>query len=344
VTSWQSELQLEWQFQLDDLVTSIVCSLNGHGWVASSAGGEVIWNGEQGDVVYLHAADGLSIDSLAFSADGRWLAAGGQAGAVWVWNCQQTNLPPQFVQKINIGNWIEHLAWHPIESHLAIGYGAQVQVWNIPAATQLDHWQLKSSIFDLAWHPTGQYLAMAGYKGVQLKTHHSADPPVYCIEVDTASLKLAWSAHGRYLAAGNLDRTLTIIDWQNPAAQWTLAGCPGKIRQLVWIAASPHPCVAVASGAAIILWQLNPATMSWEGQCLDGHQDTVTALIAHPSQPIIGSGARDGYTCLWSLQGDIPQIITDDQTPLTTLAWPPQADYLLTGSQIGTIGLWRIPA
>jgi WD40 repeat protein len=345
VENWQSELQLEWQGQLNDLVTVLACAPNGRGWVASSAAGELVWNAGWLDLVQLQAANGKSIDSLAFSADSRWLAAGGQAGELLIWNCADANLPPQFVQKISIGKWIEHLVWHPIESHVAISYGAQVQVWDIPTATQISHCEFdKSSIFDLAWHQTGKYLAMAGYKGIQIESLQVENPPIQKIVVDTASLQLAWSGDGRYLAAGNLDRTLTIIDWQHPAEQWTLAGCPGKIRQIEWIAASPNPCFAVASGIAIVLWQLNPANMTWDGLFLEGHQDTVVALAAHPQQPIIGSGSTDSYTCLWSLQGDIHQIITDHNTPLTTLAWHPDADYLLTGSQMGSIGLWQIPA
>ncbi len=344
VENWR-ELQLAWQGQIDDLVTALVFAPNGRGWVASSAAGEVVWNAGLLDLVQLQAADGQSIESIAFSADSCWLAAGGQTGALLIWNCADTELPPQLVHKINIGKWIEQIAWHPIESHLTISYGAQVQVWDIPTATEIASRKFaKSSIFDLAWDQTGTYLAMAGYKGVQIESLLAENPPIEKIEVDTASLKLTWSGNGHYLAAGNLDRTLTIIDWQQSEVQWTLTGCPGKIRQIEWIAASTHPCLAVASGNAIVLWQLNPANMTWEGLFLEGHQDTVAALAAHPHQPLIGSGSSDGYICLWSIQGDIHQIITDNDTKFTALAWHPDGDYLLTGSQTGSIGLWRIPA
>jgi WD40 repeat protein len=344
VEDWR-ELQLAWQGQLDDLVTVLVCAPNGRGWVASSARGELVWNAGLLDLVQLQAADGQSIDSTAFSTDSRWLAAGGQAGEVLIWDCTDANLPPQFAHKLRIGRWIEHLVWHPIEPYLAVSYGAQVQVWDIPTMTAIATWKFaKSSIFDLAWHQAGKYLAMAGYQGVQIETLQPEQPPTQRISVATASIKLAWSHNGRYLVAGNLDRTLTIIDWQNPQEQWTLTGCPGKIRQILWVKVSSNPCLAVASGTAIVLWQLNPDTMTWEGLFLEGHQDTVAALAVHPSQPIIGSGSLDGYTCLWSAQGEIGQIIVTDHAPVTTLAWHLNADYLLTGSQLGSIGLWQIQA
>jgi WD40 repeat protein len=344
VKNWQAQLQLEWQYQLNDLVTAIVCAPNGHGWAASSAAGEIIWNAGLTDPVILQPSNGHSINSIAFSADSRWLAAGGQAGILLIWNCEDCHLPPQLVSKIEIDKWIEHLAWHPIESALAISYGSQMQVWDIPNSTLAKQHENRSSIFDLAWHPTGEYLAMSGSKGVQIWAYSDSKVPIQHIEVATASIVITWSRTGCYLAAGNLDRTLTIVDWRQPDDLWTLTGCPGKIRQMTWLEGSTTPCLAVASGTAVLLWNLNPAATTWNGQLLEGHQDTVGTLVAHPALPIVASGSSDGYLCLWSEQGEIHQIITDSISKFTTLAWHPQSEYLVTGSQSGAIGLWTIPA
>ena len=97
----RSELQLAWQGQLNDRVTAIACAPDGRGWAASSAAGEVIWNAGLSEIVVLQKANGQPIDRIAFSADSRWLAAGGQAGQLLIWNCDDTNLPPQLVHKIN---------------------------------------------------------------------------------------------------------------------------------------------------------------------------------------------------------------------------------------------------
>jgi WD40 repeat protein len=345
VTNWQSELQLEWQGQLDDLVTAIACAPNGLSWAASSAAGEVVWNPRQGDLVKLQAVDGQSIEQIAFSADSRWLAAGGQAGSLSIWNCEDFHQTPKLVNQIKIGKWIEHLAWHPIESQLAISHGSQLQIWDIPKSSELatDKFD-KSSIFALAWHPTGAYLAMAGYKGIQIWTAQGTKEPIQQIELDTASLEIAWSRDGCYLAIGNLDCTLTIVDWHHPTERWTLTGCPGKIRQICWIASDITPCLAVASGNTVVLWQLTADSSTWEGQCLEGHQDIVTALAAHPQCPIVAAGGADGYTCLWSVEGEIYQIITAGTSQFTALSWQPNSEYLLTGSQLGSIDLWAMPA
>jgi WD40 repeat protein len=344
VANWQSELQLEWQGQLDDLVTTIACSPNGQSWVASSAAGEVVWNPRQQDLVKLQAADGQSIDRIAFSADSRWLAAGGQSGQLLIWDCKDPRRPPELIHQMKIDKWIEHLAWHPIESQLAVSYSSQVEIWDLPTAKKISTYKFdKSSIFDLAWHPDGAYLTMAGYKGIQIWSYRDSKAPIQRIELDTASLEIAWSQDGRYLAVGNLDRTLTILDWHHPTERWTLAGCPGKIRQIVWVTSST-PCIAVASGIAVVLWQLTADGITWSGQCLEGHQDTVTALAAHPQYPIVASGGADGYVCLWSVTGEIYQIIAAGTSQFTALDWQPDSEYLLTGSQLGSLELWAMPA
>jgi WD40 repeat protein len=346
--NFRSELHLEWQGQLSDLVTAVVCSPNGHGWAASSAAGEVVWNAGLGELVVLQAADDRfsTGEEIAFSADSRWLAAGGQAGQLLIWNCDDPDLPPQLVCTVDCGKWIEHLVWHPTDPELAVSCGAHIKIWDVLTSTEIVTWKFdKSSIFDLAWHPAGEYLAVAGYKGLQIWSPRHSNAPKHRIDVDTASINIAWASDGRYLAAGNLDRTLTIVDWHNPDDSWILQGCPGKIRRLIWIAGTTTPCLAVASGTTIVIWNLTPDATSWNGRLWEGHQGIVAALAAHPDEPILASGSADGYTCLWSVDGEIEQILTDPiVSGFTTLGWHPDRQYLVTGSQSGSIGLWLIPA
>jgi WD40 repeat protein len=338
-----SGLQLQWQAQLSDLVTAIAWSPIGRGWVASSAAGEIRWietsaqTGDQHEVVLI-APTGNSIDNLGFSADGQWLAAGGQTGQVFIWLCPP-GMSPQLVRILEFQVWIDKLVWHPHRAELAIGCGGKIQIWEAAKPLEPIFWSCdRPSIFALAWQPDGNEFAVAGYQGVDIWAPTSQVPLRHKLTVDTASIQLAWSPDGRYLAAGNLDRSLTIVDWQHPDDPWILQGCPGKIRQLVWLAHTDLPCLAVATGEAIVVWDL--ATEEWSGQLLTGHQGVVTTIAAHPDLPLLISAASDGSACIWSAQGEIEQIITNTLSGFTTLAWQPHEMCLATGSQMGEIGLW----
>jgi WD40 repeat protein len=335
-------LQLEWQTELDDLITELAWSPNGRDWVGSSAAGRVVWVSHQHEPAILRESDGYSIDGLGFSADGLWLAAGGRSGKLSIWSCPTVDLPPQLAITIEIGGWIEHLAWHPTDCQIAIVNGRQIAIWDIQTNTQIISWNFdKSSVFDLAWHPGGEYLAVAGYKGVQVWQRGTEVDSFYRLAVDTASLTVAWSPDGRYLVAGNLDRTLTLLDWHQPQDPWILQGCPAKIRHLTWLHCQ-IPSLAVSSGTAIVLWTLTPDCLDWTGSVLEGHEGVIGTISAHPQTPMLISGDTDGYACLWSKAGSIEQIITTDLSEYTAFSWHPQGDYLATGTKMGEIGVWSV--
>lgn len=47
-------------------------------------------------------------------------------------------------------------------------------------------------------------------------------------------MAIAWSTDGKFIAEGNLDNTLTVVEWDCPAEPWVMRGFPGKVRQLAW--------------------------------------------------------------------------------------------------------------
>lgn len=338
---YRSELELSWQGRASDLITDFAWSPTGTSWAACAANGEVAWNNGSDELDFLKLADDRSIDRVAFSADGRWLAAGGQSGKLYLWNCDDRQLSPQLVTTIAIDRWIERLVWHPTVPHLAISYDRHVKLWDAIAECEIAKWQFdRSSVFDLQWHPDGAALAVAGYKGVQIWSPGDDTAVVERLATDTATLHLAWSEDGRYLAAGNLDRTLTLIARQHPDDPWILQGCPSKIRQLCWLAGVTSPCLAVASGTELLLWESSQAATEWSGRIGSGHQSNITALTAHPQFAVPTSGDNDGYLCLWSIAGEIEQIYRNSVSGITTLDWHKHANYLACGHLNGEVELW----
>ncbi|NJM57398.1 MAG: hypothetical protein HC857_08125 [Synechococcales cyanobacterium RU_4_20] len=109
-------LEFSHQTQLGDYITALAWSPL-DGWLAGAAGNGVVQLIQGGEcsvweVSVLQAGQLYSIDAIGFSADGQWLAAGGQNGAIALWQIHQAGAE-HFDTLECASTWIDCLAWHP---------------------------------------------------------------------------------------------------------------------------------------------------------------------------------------------------------------------------------------
>lgn len=335
---------------MSDYITALAFASPHQWWAASSAAGEVVLIDRSGTKIELLPANDRSIMALAWSGDARWLAAGGEGGALMLWDWQGADRTPDRLPQVRqvwqTANWIELIEWHPTQPYVAVSSCQQVEIFHLPSTERVASLTFdRSSVFDLAWEPNGNRLAVAGYRGVQMWSSEDWKADPVTLPVETASIKLAWSTDGRYLAAGNLDRSLSIWDALDFADPWLLQGCGGKIRDLAWGNATvdSQPVLAVATGTDLVCWQLaaDPKP-GWSGEVLTGHQAPLSAIAMHPTAIAIASAALDGYICLWTPSGEVLQILQSPQTfgGLTTLVWDKTGTNLIAGDEYGGLFRW----
>lgn len=344
-TKNKGEFELHWQGMLSDYVTAIAYAPDGKTLAASDAAGEVVLCQGTGalQVTSLQEGDGRSVDCLAWSQDGRFLAAGGQNGQVNIWQVQsdRTEL------SATVGNpsaWVDRMAWSPTQNLLAFSLGKYVQVWDAALgdiATTLDF--DTSSALDLTWHPDGKRLTVGGYQGVKIWTADAWDDDPYWLTIPSASVAITWSPDGRYIASGNLDRTITVLEWENPHP-WVMRGFHGKIRRLAWsdvptkVGAS---LLASASAEGLVVWEKQEdEALGWEGRVLAGHEGTVQSLHFQPDTLLLASAAADGWVCLWHKAQRLAQVLNGAPNGFACLAWHPEGNQLAArGTAWGTIDL-----
>ena len=126
---------MEWiqqsNFELNEYVTAIAWVPDGSGFTVATADGEIVCFNESlnspkstlvREIENLKERDAFSIDALAYSANGQYLAAAGQVGALYVWNTGK------LFTTLTYSGWINLLAWHPKRSLLAFAVGKVIHI------------------------------------------------------------------------------------------------------------------------------------------------------------------------------------------------------------------------
>lgn len=299
----QQEFKQSWRGSLSDYVTAVVWLPDGQTLAASSATGEVVLL-DIGtlQVSVLQKGDGQSIDCLTVSPDGQFLAAGGQTGQIKIW--QLRSQPSTLITTLdNPSVWVDRMAWSPTANQLAFSLGRYVQIWDAETTNVIATLNFEaSSVLGMDWQPDGRYLALCGYQGARIWTAQDWDEDPEALLIPSASVAIAWSHDGNYIADGNLDNTLTVLEWENPNP-WVMRGFPGKVRHLTWsepLTRTGAPLLASCSSDAIVVWQRDAdESIGWASQILNAHEGIVRAIAFQPGTKLLTSAAEDGWVCLW---------------------------------------------
>jgi WD40 repeat protein len=332
-----------WRHQLSEYVTQVAWSPEGDFFAACSAAGEIVilpYVEHTFESIEFLESSNTPINQLSFSADGQFLAAGDQAGQVRIWSRQGESFVPLMTHNRS-GCWIEHLCWHPTEPLIAFNVGHTAEVLDVATQALVAKLDFEnSSVLCLNWHPNNGQLIVGGYQNVKVwNSHHwQADPLV--VELGSVSLAIAWSPDGQYLASGNMDRTITVLEWideQPNPKPWVMRGFPGKIRHLAW---STHSLLASASVEGVVIWKrdLNPF-VGWDGKLLEGHTKIVEAITFQPNTKHLASAGADGFVNLWHNADRLAETLAGTKG-FSSLCWHPQGRFLAAGGNQGKLIIW----
>jgi WD40 repeat protein len=326
-------LNLQWQGQLNEAITAITTTADS--WAASSAAGEVVcWQNEQ--LTYYQTAGDFSIDCLKYSADGKYLAAAGQAGNVQIW-CDGDLWQQIFAQRV----WIDRLAWHPLQPILAVAIGKQVQIWHVADQELLVTLPFdKSAVCDLCWKFDGSQIAVAGYGGVAV--WNWADWQQYeMLVIETSAHQVAWSGDGQFLAAATIDRQLVIAASSELERPWVIPELPAKIRQMQWFQGTDT--LAIVNSQELVCWQY--ADDNWHPQVAESDAARTISISPHPQLPLIATLAINAQNIVILIQDTdlaIIEKVTIKNTLLgqAALQWGRSGTDLIVGGKSGQISWW----
>lgn len=274
------------------------------------------------------------IFTLAFSPDGRTIAAGGTDHAVRLWDLATRR---QVAALPSTGYTVFTAAFSPRGRLLATaGYDGKVLLWDpakrLRVATYDTH---HNSVITVDFSPDGRTLAAAS--DVVCLWNVPAHRPIGTLGGSGESL-----FHAAYLPRGH-----TLATTSNQAVKlWSASGHPTTIGRLDTLAQalaiSPdgHTIATGGFDGTIHLWNTTTPTHHLIAT-LTGHQKPITALTYSPDGRTLASAGGD--IILWNPTTHTRKTTLTTPTPINTLTYSPDNHTLAAAGTDTTIHLWTTP-
>lgn len=280
-----------------------------------------------------------SVFSVAFSPNGKYLAAGDSIGEIRLWQVASGTQVAIFQGHVN---WVWSIAFSPDGQILASGSAdGEVRFWKVDTGqciyTLLGH---GGRVWSVAFSPDGQTLASSGDDGeVRFWDTRKGRCLDTSLDHDKTVRTVAFSPDGQVLASGSDDGCARL--WQVRSGE-CLSTLKGHSRCVRSVAFSPDGQI-LASGSSdrtVKLWNIQ------DGQCLktlSGHTRTVRTVAFSPDGKTLASGGNDHSVRLWNVQnGQCLRTRQEHTNWVWSVAFSPNGQTLASGSEDQSLRLWDV--
>ena len=300
-------------------------------------------------------ADSVNVNSVAFSPDGRTLAAGTDDDKVWLWNVADPAHPARLGQPLTgPADSVGSVTFSPNGRTLAAASNdGAVWLWNVadpahPARLGQPLTGSADSVGSVAFSPDGRTLAAASSDD-KVWLWNVADPahPARLGQPLTGSTgyvdSVAFSPDGRTIAAGSADHSVRL--WKLPSNVLT-----GPAHSVSSVAFSPDGRTLAAGTYEDTVWLWNmadPAHPARLGQPLTGPASLVNSVAFSPDGRTLAGASWDGKVWLWNVADPahparLGQLLTGRQSFVDSVAFSPDGRTLAAGTYEDTVWLWNM--
>ncbi len=294
-TTFEKKLELE----LGDRRSVSALAVSPGGSVAATGdflGRVRLWDLGRGQILRQTSLDAL-VHALAFSSDGRLIAAGGQDRTARVWRVDSLDPAGTVVHE----SFVKTLAFSPARPDrlLTTGSDGWVRTWDLAAGAE----HVRAAGSDLAVTPSGSLLAIGAGDGVKILSPDAGEE-LAAIQAGRDVWHLRWGPEGSRLLAWQLSRVDVFeitARGDSPARVRTLAhenaaGKVGVVSALVPGPGRQHVVTGTRLGS-VRVWNLETGGAVE----LPGHDGWVHGLAADEQTGSVVTAGGDGEVRVWDL-------------------------------------------
>ncbi len=324
-------------------VSAVAFSPDGKKLASSDENVIKLWDFNAGRELLKLAGRVETVNSVAFSRDGKTMASGGNEPTVKLWDVSTG----QQVRVLSAGRFVVGcVVFSPDGKALAGTDRKSISLWDVATGREL--WTVDAAsawIGSLAFSPDGQSLASGGAADKNLQAGRlvlwdvATGRALRTIESVKNLNSVAFSPEGKMVAGGDLGGTVQLWDVATGRPLRTLEDNENGVESLAF---SPDGRMLAIGGHRVIgLWDFN---MGRQLGALEGHADSVASIAFSPDGKILATGSRDGAIKLWntiraSAFGATFKGHTDE---VSSMAFSADGKILLSGSRDTTIKLWDV--
>ncbi len=296
--------------------------------------------------IHVHAADtgrplrtipcGEKIQLLAFSPDGRRIAAGYLSGRITLFDLATGEAGLSVLAHTDK---IRGLEFSHDGKLLASGsWDKTARI--IDAATGEIRFTLEDpadGVYGVTFSPDDKRLAIASFDGAVRLWNVATGELVAAMEEGRDGLiTLAYSPDGKLLLSGGMDRTLRLWDVDSGTLLLSIEGHRDAILAVGFAADGRH-IVSASQDGTVRLWSVRPT----DGLVRLDHPNGVYSAAWSPDGRLIATGGWDKTARIWgAASGELRHVLAGHLDGVTGSAFSPDSKLLATGSHDSIVRLW----
>ena len=278
-----------------------------------------------------------SVNSVAFSPDGKMIASGSHDKTINLWSVPEMkhiiSLSDPFYGFTNV---VFSADGKTLVSS-AVGY---LIIWDLISKKKVEINVSGHKINSISFSPEGKYLIVANSSTVILMLDINTLETVRVFERHSSDVKsVVYSPDGKFIASGSLDKVVKLWDTKNGVL---INSFYGHLDWVICVAYSPDGKY-LASGSfdnTIKLWNIENKELE---HTFTGHSDPVKSVVFSPDGNFLASGSQDGTIRLWDIKKKKNTAeLTDHLYMVNSVSFSPDGKYLASGSEDKTIKIWDV--